>query len=66
MPPKPKVALAKALKQRSMSKRQFAKLLGIDYKNVWRLFDKKSNPRFTTLVRWARLLGCRVRDLIQE
>jgi DNA-binding Xre family transcriptional regulator len=63
---KPQVDLAAALKKRKISKRKFSKMLGIRYEHVFRLCKKDTNPRFKTLLKWAKLLRCRVRDLIRE
>jgi transcriptional regulator with XRE-family HTH domain len=61
-----KLALGEALKKKGMSKRQFAKLLDIEYKNVFRLFHAGADPKLSTLNKWAKLLGCKVRDLLKE
>lgn len=62
----PKLALAKVLKRKKLSKRQFAKRLGLDYRYVFRLFHDGYNPTFKTMCAWAAALKCRVRDLIEE
>lgn len=62
----PKLILAKVLKKKGLSKRQFAKRLEMDYRHVFRLFHADANPRFKTLCSWAKALGCKVRDLIEE
>lgn len=61
-----KLALAEMLRKRKLSKRAFAKRLGIDYHNVFRYFRPTVDPKLSTLTRWARAIGCRVRDLIRE
>jgi transcriptional regulator with XRE-family HTH domain len=61
-----KIILGQVLKRKGLSKRQFAKLLGIEYKNVFRLFHEGQDPRFSTLQKWANALGVRVRDLFRE
>lgn len=61
-----KLALGDALKKRKLSKRQFAKMLGMSYHNVFRLFREGQDPKFSTLNKWAKVLGCKVRDLIKE
>ena len=61
-----KLALAKALKRKKLSKRKFAKRLGIEYKNVFRLFHEGADPRLSALTRYAQAIGCRVRDLLDE
>lgn len=62
----PKLALGKVLKKRKLSKRQFAIRLGVAYHNVFKLFRKGYDPRFSSLVRIAKAVPCRVRDLIDE
>jgi DNA-binding Xre family transcriptional regulator len=60
-----RIILGKVLKKKGISKRKFAKMLGIETKNVFRLFKKSANPKFSTLQTWAKLIGCKVRDLIE-
>lgn len=62
----PRLDLAGALRKKRLSKRQFAKRLGIQYPNVFRLFHAKADPRFSALCKYAAAIGCRVRDLFQE
>jgi DNA-binding Xre family transcriptional regulator len=62
----PRLILAKVLKEKGISKRRFAQLLGISYHNVFRLFHADSDPRFSTLVKWSRVLRCKVCDLIRD
>lgn len=61
-----KLALNRALKKKGLSKRQFAQKLGMAYHNVFRLFREGQDPKLSTLNKWARLIGCRVRDLLEE
>lgn len=61
-----KLALAKALKKFKVSKYQFAKMLGISYNNVFRLCRPGKNPKLSTLNRYAEIIGCKVRDLLDE
>jgi DNA-binding Xre family transcriptional regulator len=61
-----KLILGKVLKKKKLSKRKFAKLLEIDYSNVWRLFKEGADPKLSTLAKWAKILKCKVRDLIEE
>ena len=61
-----KLALAKALKSKKLSKRQFAIRLGIAYHNVFRLFHATQDPKLSTLSKWAKAIGCNVTDLIKE
>jgi transcriptional regulator with XRE-family HTH domain len=61
-----KLQLEKVLEKKGMSKRQFAKLLGVDPANVFRFFRAGYNPTFQMLVKWAEVLKIKVRDLIEE
>jgi transcriptional regulator with XRE-family HTH domain len=62
----PKLQLEKILEKKSISKRQFAKLLDLDPANVFRFFRPGYNPTFSMLVRWAEVLKIKVKDLIEE
>lgn len=61
-----KVILAEMLKRKSLSKRKFAKGLGIDYSSVFRYFRKGYDPKFSTLEKWAKVLRVRIVELIEE
>ncbi len=61
-----KLVIEKLLKQKDLSKREFAKRLGMDYSNVQRCFKPSFDPRFSTLERCAKALGVKVRDLFEE
>lgn len=61
-----RLALAKVLKRKKLSKRQFAIRLGMDPKHTPRFFRKGYNPTLKTMERWAKAIGCRIRDLIEE
>lgn len=58
--------LFKVLRRKKLSKRQFAKLIGIQYHNVFRLFHDGYDPKLSVLSKWAHALKCKVRDLIEE
>jgi transcriptional regulator with XRE-family HTH domain len=60
-----KLVLAKALKKKGLSKRQFAKRLGERYENVFRYF-RDYDPKLSKLTKFAQVIGCRVRDLFEE
>lgn len=62
----PRVHIERVLKKKGISHRRLAKLLGKEPKNISRLFRDGYNPRFNTLIEIARVVGCRVRDLIEE
>lgn len=61
-----KLKLAAMLMLRKMSKRQFAKALGIDYADVFRYFRPGYDPKLSTLAKWAKVLRCKIGDLFQE
>lgn len=61
-----RLILDKMLKRRKLSKRQFAKRLDIEYNNVFRYFRNGYDPKLSSLEKWAKAIGCKVRDLIEE
>lgn len=61
-----KVLLGEVLEKKGLSKRQFAKKLGKDYPAVFRYFRDEYDPKLSTLEAWAKVLGCRIRDLFDE
>lgn len=61
-----KLKLAAMLEAAKMSKRKFAKALGINYPDVFRYFRKGYDPKLSTLARWAKVLHCKIRDLYEE
>jgi DNA-binding Xre family transcriptional regulator len=61
-----RVVLNEILKKKRISRYAFAKRLGIDYKNTPRMFHDGFNPRVSDLARYAKAIGCKVRDLIKE
>jgi transcriptional regulator with XRE-family HTH domain len=58
--------LRKILEKKRISKYQFAKLLGVHYPSVFRYFRKGYDPKLSMLERWAKAIGCRIRDLYKE
>lgn len=62
----PRLILDEVRKKKKLSKRQVAKRMDEDYKNVFRYFREGYNPTFETLVRIAAAMECKVRDLIKE
>jgi transcriptional regulator with XRE-family HTH domain len=52
--------------KKGISKYKFAKLLGVESYSVFRYFRTGYDPKLSTLTKWARVLGVRVRDLIKE
>lgn len=61
-----KLIIGQVLKKRKLSKRKFAKLIGCEYKNVFRYFKPGYDAKLSTLSLWAKALGLRVRDLLDE
>lgn len=61
-----KLLLAEVLKKKGLSKRQFAKRLGKEYPTVFRYFREGYDPKLSSLEAWAKVLNCRIRDLIEE
>lgn len=61
-----KLLLDHILKQKKISKRQFAKLIRTAYPTVFRYFRPKYDPKLSTLEKWARALGVQIRDLFRE
>lgn len=60
------IPLDEMLKKARMSRRKFAAHIGVDYKNIARLFKPEYDPKLSTMKRWAKALHCKVRDLIRE
>jgi transcriptional regulator with XRE-family HTH domain len=61
-----KLALEKLLEKKSLSKRQFAKLLQMDYPSVFRFFRPGYDPKLSTLEKWAKVLGVKIKELYEE
>jgi transcriptional regulator with XRE-family HTH domain len=61
-----KLILSAILKKKGISKRQFAKKLGVEYYSVFRYFRPGYDPKLSTLAVWSRALGLRIRDLIKD
>lgn len=61
-----KLVLDKILERKKVSKRQFAKLLKMDYPSVFRFFRPGYDPKLSTLDKWAKALSVRVKDLLEE
>ena len=62
----PSLRILEMLEKRKVSQYRLAILLGMDGKNVARIFRPSYNPTFSTLTRIAKALKCKVRDLIRE
>lgn len=61
-----KLLLAQALKKKKMSKRQFAKKLGIQYSAVFRYFREGYDPKLSVLESWANALDIKIKELYEE
>ena len=61
-----KLLLAQVLEKKRVSKRQFAKRLGIDYSSVFRFFRPGYDPKLSVLEKWAKALGVRIGELFEE
>ena len=61
-----KIVLDKILKKKEISKRRFAKMLGVEYRNIFRVFREGYDPKFSTMQDWARVLQIKIRDLFEE
>lgn len=61
-----RLLLAQVLKRKGVSKRQFAKTLGVRYDNAFRFFREGYDPKLSMLEKWAKTLGVRIRDLFKE
>lgn len=61
-----KLLLDVVLKKKKVSKRQFAKQLGIDYASVFRFFRAGYDPKLSMLEKWAKVLGVRIGDLFSD
>ncbi len=62
----PKLQLESILRKKALSKRQFAKRLGVPYYSVFRYFRAGYDPKLSTLDRWAKVLKVKIRDLFSE
>ncbi|WP_367316870.1 helix-turn-helix domain-containing protein [Gordonibacter sp. RACS_AR68] len=50
---------------KDVSRREFAKSLGMDHVNLWRIEEGKANVKFDTLCNIAEGLGVEVENLFQ-
>jgi transcriptional regulator with XRE-family HTH domain len=60
------IRLEEVLAKKKLSKRKFAKQMGVSYHAVFHYFRKGYNPTFEMMAKWAKAAGCRIRDLIEE
>ena len=63
---KVKIRLDEVLQEKGISKYRFAKLLGKTTSNVAVYFRKDYKPNLSTLEKWAEVLDCKIRDLIED
>jgi len=61
-----RLLLKEVLVKKKLSKRRFAKLLDVEYSNIFRYFRDDYDPKLSMIERWAKVLGVRIRDLYQE
>jgi len=61
-----RLRLTEVLAEKGVTKYRFAKLLGKNTSNVFVYFREGYKPTLATLERWAQVLDCKVRDLIEE
>jgi len=61
-----RITLGDVLKKKRISKRKFAKMLGIRYENVFRFFRTGYDPKMSILESWASMLKCKIKDLYKE
>lgn len=61
-----KLVLNAYLKKQGITKYRFAKMMGLEPSNAHRYFKPDYDPKLSTLTKWAKLLGCKVADLLRE
>lgn len=61
-----KILLEEMLKKKGISKYRFAKMLGVHQPTIFRYLKPDYDPKFSSLERWAKVLGCKIRDLYKE
>ncbi len=61
-----KLKLDQILKQKKMSKYKLAQILGLPTASIFRYFKPEYDPKLSTLEKWAKVLGVRIRDLYEE
>jgi hypothetical protein len=61
-----KVLLAEVLKKKKISKRQFAKMIEKDYREIFRYCMAGYDPKLSSLQKWAKALGVKIKDLYKE
>lgn len=61
-----KLKLDTLLAKKKISKYRFAQLLGLPTASVFRYFKPEYDPKLSTLEKWAKVLGLKIRDLFEE
>lgn len=61
-----KIVLEKVLKQKKISKYEFAKRLHMNVSNVFRFFKDTYDPKFSMIEKWAKVLEVKIKDLYEE
>ena len=60
----PRILLEKILREKGISKRRFAKMVGVEYANVFRFFRPGYDPKLSMLKKWADVLEVSIVKLI--
>lgn len=60
------LCLEAVLEEKGITKYKFAQLLGKNTSNVSVYFCEGCSPNLATMAKWAEVLGCKVRELIDE
>jgi hypothetical protein len=61
-----KLKLDIILQKKKISKYKFAQLLGVPTASVFRYFKPAYDPKLSSLEKWAKVLGIKIRDLFEE
>lgn len=58
--------LKEILKKKKMTDYAFAKLMGTSQSNIRKYTVDDSDPRLSTLAKWAKALGISIKDLVED
>ena len=61
-----KSKLKEVLRKKKISLNEFARMTGIARSTIGRYVKSDYDPKLSTLTLWAKALGVKVRDLLQE
>lgn len=61
-----RLRIRKILRERGKTLYWLSKETGLNYVGLWKICRGGGNPRLLTLVRIAKVLGVKVKDLIEE